>query len=95
MKEMKKYMVCILLATGLVCNANAKPDDKEDSKDKKDKQKQEKVVALEALPAAENNKPFSVPDGGSTAILVGLSICVLGGAHRKWQIKHEGGSVKK
>ena len=81
MKAVKKYSLCALLAIGLACNANAKPQDQKDKKDKEDKGKQEKVV--DALPGAKTDQPFSVPDAGSTAALLGLSVALLVFAQRK------------
>jgi hypothetical protein len=69
MKAVKKYSLYALLAIGLACNANAKQGDPKDKKVKEDKGKLEKVVVVDALPGPKTDKPFSVPDAGSTAAL--------------------------
>jgi hypothetical protein len=53
----------------LAFNANAKQDDKE----AKDEEK--KVEVVESLPAPKPDKPFSVPDAGFTAALLGPFRC--------------------
>ena len=83
MKAVKKYSLCALLAIGLALNANAKQDDKKDKKDKTDKEKKEKVQIADALPVAATDKPFSVPDAGSTAALLSLSVALVVLAQRK------------
>ncbi len=75
----KKYSLCTLLALGLALNANAD----QDNKDKKDKEKQKKVEVVDSLPVVKTDKPFSVPDAGSTAALLGLSVAFLVLAQRK------------
>jgi VPDSG-CTERM motif len=59
----------------------------------KDKEKKDKVpIVCEQLKVPivceqrkdPSERPFSVPDGGSTAVLLGLSLAVAGLARRKW-----------
>ena len=76
MKAVKKYSLYALLAIGLACNANAA------KQDKKAIEKQEKVKVVDARVAA-TDKPFSVPDAGSTAALLGLSVALVVLAQRK------------
>jgi hypothetical protein len=74
---MKKFVSCALVAFALVLNAEAKDNDKPEDKDKdkyeyKDKDKY--------------NGPVSVPDNGSTALLLGTAVLVLGLARRRMAI---------
>ena len=80
MKIITKYAFGALLAMALALNANAKQDDKDA---KKDKEKKEKVEVVESLPAPKPDKPFSVPDTGSTAALLGLAVALLVLSQRK------------
>jgi hypothetical protein len=77
MKAVKKYSLYALLAIGLACNANAA------KQDKKANEKPEKVKVVDALPGPKTDKPFSVPDAGSTAALLGLSVALVVLAQRK------------
>ena len=43
----------------------------------------EKVKVVDALPGPKTDKPFSVPDAGSTAALLGLSVALVVLAQRK------------
>ena len=71
---MKKFLTCALLAFALALNAQAK-DDKEKYKDKfKDKDKY-------------NGPVVSVPDNGSTVLLLGTAVLVLGLASRRMAIR--------
>jgi hypothetical protein len=79
MKIITNYAVGALLSMALALNANAKPDE---TKDKKDKEK--KVEVVESLPAPKPAKPFSVPDTGSTAALLGLAVTLLVLSQRKF-----------
>jgi hypothetical protein len=45
--------------------------------------KVEKVKVVDSLPAPKPGKPYSVPDAGSTAALLGLSVALLVFAQRK------------
>jgi hypothetical protein len=65
---MKRYLICALVAAGLSLNAEAKPDDKDKNKDK-DKDK--------------NGPVESVPDNGSTMVLLGTAMLVLVMARRR------------
>jgi hypothetical protein len=70
---MKKFVTCALLAFALALHAEAK-NDKPDEKPDKDKDKYSGPVA-------------SVPDNGSTIILLGTAILVLGIAGRHFAIR--------
>ena len=72
---MKKFLICALLAFVLALNAQAKDKDKEKYKDKyKDKENY-------------NGPVVSVPDTGSTVILLGTAVLVLGLASRRMAIR--------
>ena len=72
---MKKFLTCALLAFVLTLNAQAKDKDKEKYKDKyKDKENY-------------NGPVVSVPDTGSTVILLGTAVLVLGLASRRMAIR--------
>jgi VPDSG-CTERM motif len=71
----KKFLTCALLAFALALNAQAKDKDKEKYKDKyKDKEKYNVPVV-------------SVPDNGSTVLLLGTAVLVLGLASRRMAIR--------
>ena len=92
MKTVRNFALCAIVAIGFACNATAKQDDKQDKKEnkeekqKQDKQKQDKqkkdkkdkVVVIDQIPYPTTDKPFSVPDTGSTLALLSLSLAGLG-----------------
>jgi hypothetical protein len=85
MKTLRTFALCAIVAIGFACNATAKQDDKQDKKDKKEnkeeKQKEEKkdkIVVIDQIPYPTTDKPFSVPDTGSTLALLSLSLAGLG-----------------
>ena len=81
MKIIRKYALAGLLAMALACNANAKEEGKQQ---KEEKVKEEKVKTIDALPDGKKDKgPYSVPDGGSTAALLGVSVALVELARRK------------
>ena len=70
---MEKFLTCALLAFALALNVQAK--DKEKYKDEyKDKEKY-------------NGPVVSVPDNGSTVLLLGTAVLVLGLASRRMAIR--------
>jgi hypothetical protein len=76
MKIIRKYALAGLLAMALACNANAKEEGKQ--------QKEEKVKTIDALPDGKKDKgPYSVPDGGYTVALLGVSVALVELARRK------------
>jgi protein with PEP-CTERM/exosortase system signal len=76
MKIIRKFALCALLAVALACNANAKEEGKQ--------QKTEKVKPIDALPDGKKDKrTYSVPDAGSTAALLGVSVALVALARRK------------
>ena len=66
---MKRYVICALAAIALALNAQAEPKDKD--KPPKDKDK-------------DNGAVYSVPDTGSTVLLLGSALLVLGVASRRF-----------
>ena len=65
-----------LLAVALACNANANEEGKQ--------QKEETVKGIVALPdGKEDKRPYSVPDAGSTAALLGVSVALVALVGRK------------
>jgi hypothetical protein len=68
---MKRYVICALAAIALALNAQAAPKDKDKDKPPKDKDK-------------DNGAVYSVPDTGSTALLLGSALLVLGVASRRF-----------
>jgi VPDSG-CTERM motif len=55
-----------------------------DKKDTETKEKKDKVPVVGKPPHDPNDRPFSVPDAGSTAALLGLALAVVGLAQRRW-----------
>ena len=85
MKTLRHFALCAIVTIGFACNATAKQDDKQDKKDKKEnkeekqkKDKKDKVVVIDRIPCPTTDKPFSVPDTGSTLALLSLSLAGLG-----------------
>ena len=85
MKTLRHFAFCAIVAIGFACNANAKQDDKQDKQDKKEnkeekqkKDKKDKIVVIDQIPCPTTDKPFSVPDTGSTLALLSLSLAGLG-----------------
>ena len=82
MKTLRNLALCAIVAIGFACNANAKHDDKKDKKvnkeEKQKKDKKDKIVVIDQIPCPTTDKPFSVPDTGSTLALLSLSLAGLG-----------------
>jgi VPDSG-CTERM motif len=91
MKTLRNIALCTIVAIGFACNATAKEDNKQDKQDKKDKKenkeekqkkdkkdKKDKIVVIDQIPYPTTDKPFSVPDTGSTLALLSLSLAGLG-----------------
>ena len=88
MKIIRKYALAGLLAMALACNANAKEEAKQHKEEKQQKEakqhKEEKVKWIDELPDGKKDKgPYSVPDGGSTVALLGISVALVELARRK------------
>jgi VPDSG-CTERM motif len=82
MKIIRKYALAGVLAMALACNANAKGEEKPPKEEKQPKE--EKVKPIDALPDGKKDKgPYSVPDGGSTVALLGVSVALVELARRK------------
>ena len=67
----KRYLICAFAALALALNAQAEPKDKDKDKPPKDKDK-------------DNGAVYSVPDTGSTVLLLGMSLLALGVASRRF-----------
>jgi hypothetical protein len=82
MKTLRNFALCAIVTIGFACNATAKQDDKQDKKDKKEnkeeKHKKDKIVVIDHISCPTTDKPFSVPDTGSTLALLSLSLAGLG-----------------
>ena len=85
MKTLRNFALCAIVAIGFACNATAKQDDKQDKKENKEekqkeekKDKKDKIVVIDQIPCPTTDKPFSVPDTGSTLALLSLSLAGLG-----------------
>jgi VPDSG-CTERM motif len=73
---MKLYLICTLAAVALALNAEAAPKDKE-----KDKPP---VIIVDKVKDKNKGPIYSVPDAGSTALLLGTAILALGLARRRF-----------
>ena len=82
MKTLRNFALCTIVAIGFACNATAKEDNKQDKKENKEekqkKDKRDKIVVIDQIPCPTTDKPFSVPDTGSTLALLSLSLAGLG-----------------
>ena len=82
MKAVRSFALCAIMAVGFACNATAKQDDKEEKKEdkaeKKEEKQKDKIIVIDKVPYPTTDKPFSVPDTGSTLALLGLSLAGLG-----------------
>ena len=92
MKTLRHFALCAIVAIGFACNATAKQDDKQDKKENKEekqkaekhkKDKKDKIVVTDQIPCPTTDKPFSVPDTGSTLALLSLSLASLGLARER------------
>ena len=74
---MKLYLICVLAAVALALNAEATPKDKE-----KDKPP---IIIIDKVKDKDKGGPvYSVPDTGSTALLLGTAVLILGIASRRF-----------
>ena len=90
---MTRIVTCILVALALALNAEAKkekPDkpDKPAEKVGKKKDKDNPVIIVDPI-GKDNDKGavYSVPDTGSTLLLLGTAVLVLGIAGRRFAIR--------
>ena len=88
---MNKFVTCALLVLAFALNAEAKDKDKPDKRDKsaekaaKKKDKDNPVIILDPIGKDDYRGPaYSVPDSGSTALLLGTAILALGVARRRF-----------
>jgi VPDSG-CTERM motif len=72
---MKLYLICVLAAVALALNAEATPKDKE-----KDKPP---IIIIDKV-KDKGGPVYSVPDTGSTALLLGTAVLILGIASRRF-----------
>ena len=91
---MKKVVTCALLALALALNAEAKDKDKPDKRDKpaekapKKKDKDNPVIIVDPIGKDNYKGPvYSVPDNGSTILLLGTALLVLGIARQRFAIR--------
>ena len=81
MKIIGKFALGALLAVAFACNANAK---QEGQQQQQNQQKEEKVKWIEPVSDGKKDKRvYSVPDAGSTAALLGVSVAIIALARRK------------
>ena len=68
------------MAVSFACNATAKhkEDKKEAKEEEKEEKQKDKVVVIDEVPYPTTDRPFSVPDTGSTLALLSLSLAGLG-----------------
>ena len=90
---MTRILTCILVALALALNAEAKkekPDKPDRSAEKvgKKKYKDNPVIIVDPI-GKDNDKGavYSVPDTGSTLLLLGTAVLVLGIAGRRFAIR--------
>jgi protein with PEP-CTERM/exosortase system signal len=91
---MNKFVTCALLALALTLNAEAKDKDKPDKRDKpaekvsKKEDKENPVIVVDPIGKDGYRGPvYSVPDTGSTALLLGTAVLVLGIASRRFSVR--------
>jgi VPDSG-CTERM motif len=88
---MTRIVTCILVALALALNAEAKkekPDKPDKSAEKVGKKKDNPVIIVDPI-GKDNDKGavYSVPDTGSTLLLLGTAVLVLGIAGRRFAIR--------
>jgi VPDSG-CTERM motif len=69
---MKLYLICLLAAMALALNAEAAPKDKD----------QPPVIIVDKVKDKDKGPAYSVPDTGSTVLLLGTAVLALGVASR-------------
>ena len=76
---MKLYLICALAAVALTLDAEAAP---------KDKDKPPVIIIDKVKDKDKGNGPiYSVPDSGSTVLLLGTAVLVLGIASRRFSVR--------
>ena len=91
---MTRIVTCILVAIALALNVEAKDKEKPDKPDKpaekvaKKKDTDNPVIIVDPI-GKDNDKGavYSVPDTGSTLLLLGTAVLVLGIAGRRFAIR--------
>ena len=89
---MTRIVTCILVAIALALNVEAKDKEKPDKPDKAaekvGKRKDNPVIIVDPI-GKDNDKGavYSVPDTGSTLLLLGTAVLVLGIAGRRFAIR--------
>jgi protein with PEP-CTERM/exosortase system signal len=90
---MTRIVTCILVALALTLNAEAKkekPDKPDKSAEKVGKKKDKDNPVIIVDPIGKDNDQggvYSVPDTGSTLLLLGTAVLVLGIAGRRFAIR--------
>ena len=80
-RHMKLYLIGALAAAALALNAQAAAEEK----DKPDKEKDKpEVIIIDKVKDKDKGQVYSVPDTGSTALLLGTAVLVLGIASRRF-----------
>jgi hypothetical protein len=89
---MYEFVTCALLVL-FALNAEAKDKDNPDKRDKpaekaaKKKDTDNPVIIVDAIGKDYNGPVYLVPDGGSTALLLGTAVLVLGIASRHFSVR--------
>jgi protein with PEP-CTERM/exosortase system signal len=90
---MKRFATCALLAFALALNAQAKDKDKPDKPDQpvekvpRKKNKDKPLIIVAPNRQGYKGPAYSVPDTGSTALLLGTAVLVLGIATRRFSVR--------
>jgi hypothetical protein len=88
---MNKFLTCAFLALAFALNAEAKDKDKPDKlAEKVPKKKDKDNLVIIVDPIGNDNYTgavYSVPDTGSTALLLGTAVLVLGIASRRFSVR--------
>jgi VPDSG-CTERM motif len=71
---MKQYLICALAVVALAFNAEAAPKDKD----------KPPVIIVDKVKDKGTGPVYSVPDTGSTALLLGTALLALGVARRRF-----------
>ena len=84
---MKRFVTCALLAFALALNAEAKDKDKLPVTQVPTDKDQPPIIIVDKVKDKDKGPVYSVPDTGSTALLLGTAALVLGIASRRFAIR--------